>query len=74
MDPQKIEREALGLTPVRRAKPAPRLLEGLGALSPNEIDELSLDEAERRLKHLDEGQVQWVPAEEVYRKAQAWPR
>lgn len=71
MDPQTIEREALGLTPANRAKLAHELLESLDALSPEEIDELWLDEAERRLKELDAGCVQLVPAEEVYRKAQA---
>ena len=71
MDPQTIEREALGLTPANRAKLAHELLESLDALSPAEIDELWLDEAERRLKELDEGRAQLVPAEEVYRKAQA---
>lgn len=71
MDPKIIEREALGLTPARRAKLAHELLESLDTLSPEEIDELWLDEAERRLKELDDGHVQLVPAEEVYRKAQA---
>lgn len=71
MDPQTIEREALGLTPANRAKLAHELLESLDTLSPEEIDELWLDEAERRLKELDAGRVQLVPAEEVYRKAQA---
>lgn len=71
MDLQSIEREALGLAPVHCAKLAHELLESLDALSPKEIDELWLDEAERRLKALDAGQVQLVPAEEVYRKAQA---
>jgi putative addiction module component (TIGR02574 family) len=71
MDPKTIEREALGLTPANRAKLAHELLESLDTLSPEEIDELWLDEAERRLKELDDGRVQLVPAEEVYRKAQA---
>lgn len=71
MDLQSIEREALGLAPAHRAKLAHELLESLDALSPQEIDELWLDEAERRLKELDAGHVQLVPAEEVYRKAQA---
>lgn len=71
MDPQTIEREALGLAPANRAKLAHELLESLDALSPVEIDELWLDEAERRLKELDEGRAQLVPAEDVYRKAQA---
>lgn len=71
MDLKTIEREALGLTPANRAKLAYELLESLDALSPAEIDELWLDEAERRLKDLDEGRTQLVPAEEVYRKARA---
>lgn len=71
MDPQTIEREALSLTPANRARLAHELLESLDTLSPEEIDELWLDEAERRLKELDAGHVQLVPAEEVYRKAQA---
>jgi hypothetical protein len=54
MDLKTIEREALGLTPANRAKLAHELLESLDALSPAEIDELWLDEAERRLKDLDE--------------------
>ncbi len=71
MDLKTIEREALGLTPANRAKLAHELLESLDALSPAEIDELWLDEAERRLKDPDEGRTQLVPAEEVYRKARA---
>jgi putative addiction module component (TIGR02574 family) len=71
VDPQIIEREALGLTPANRARLAHELLESLDTLSPEEIDELWLDEAERRLKELDAGHVQLVPAKEVYRKAQA---
>lgn len=71
MDLQSIEREALGLAPTHRAKLAHELLESLDTLSPREIDELWLDEAERRLKELDTGNVQLIPAEEVYRKAQA---
>lgn len=71
MDPKTIEREALGLAPARRAKLAHELLESLDTLSPEEIDELWLDEAERRIKALDEGHAQLVPGEEVYREAQA---
>jgi putative addiction module component (TIGR02574 family) len=72
MNLQPIEREALGLAPAHRAKLAHELLESLDALSPEEMDELWLDESERRLQELDAGHVQLVPAEEVYRKAQAF--
>ncbi len=71
MDLRTIEREALGLAPAHRARLAHEFLERLDALSPPEIDELWLDEAQRRLEELDDGRVQLVPAEEVYRKAQA---
>lgn len=71
MDPQTIEREALGLAPMLRAKLAHELLESLDALSAQEIDELWLDEAQRRLQEIDDGRVRVVPAEDVYRKAQA---
>lgn len=71
MDLQTIKREALGLTADHRAKLAHELLESLDALSPKEIDELWLDEAERRLQALDAGHAELVPGEEVYLKAQA---
>jgi len=71
MDLRTIEREALGLAPAHRARLAHEFLESLGALSPQEIDELWLDEAQHRVKELDDGRAQLVPAEEVYRKAQA---
>ena len=71
MDRETLEREALGLPPDERAKLAHELLESLDELSPAELDVLWLDEAERRLKELDAGAVQVIPAEEVYRKARA---
>lgn len=74
MDLQTIEREALGLAAEHRAKLAHRLIERLDTLSPTEIDELWLDEAERRLKELEAGRARLVPGEKVYRKAQALPK
>ena len=40
-------------------------------LKPKEIEEDWLEEVHRRVKELDEGVVQPIPAEEVRRKAQA---
>ena len=71
MDLEALEREALNLPAADRAKLAHELLESLDSLSPTEIDELWLDESERRLKELDAGSVQLIPAEEVLRKARA---
>ena len=71
MDRETLEREALGLPAADRAKLAHELLESLDALSPAELDELWLDEAERRLKEFDAGSVELIPAEEVFRKARA---
>lgn len=71
MDLQTLEREALGLNPADRAKLAHDLLESLDTLSPDENEALWLDEAERRIAEIDAGKVQLIPAEEVYRKAQA---
>ena len=65
-----IKREALGLAPANRERLAHELIGSLDTLSAEEIDELWLDEAECRLKELDEGCVQLVPDEALYRKAQ----
>jgi putative addiction module component (TIGR02574 family) len=71
MDIQTLERELLSLPAADRAKLARELLESLDDLSPQEIETLWLDEAERRLKELDAGLVQAIPGEEVFRKARA---
>ncbi|HZP67984.1 MAG TPA: addiction module protein [Rudaea sp.] len=71
MDLQTLEREALNLPVADRAKLAHELLESLDSLSPQELDELWLDESERRLKEFDSSAVQSIPAEEVFRKARA---
>ena len=70
MDIQTLERELLSLPASDRAKLAHELLESLDDLSPAELETLWLDEAERRLKEHDKGQVQAIAAEEVLRKAQ----
>lgn len=54
------------LEPRERAELAERLLESLDQLSPAEIEELWLDEAERRSKEWDQGRVSGIPAEQVF--------
>ncbi|MGI8739749.1 MAG: addiction module protein [Gammaproteobacteria bacterium] len=71
MDSETIEREALDLPASDRAKLAQRLLLSLDDLSECELEQLWLDEAERRAHEIDQGLVQLVPAEEVSRKARA---
>lgn len=69
MDSTKIERDALHLGSTERAKLAQKLLLSLDNLPEAELDQLWLDEAERRAREIDKGRVQLIPAEEVSRKA-----
>lgn len=71
MNPTTIEREALHLPALDRAKLAHKLLLSLEDMSEPEIEEAWLDEAERRAAEIDQGLVQLIPAEEVSRKARA---
>ncbi len=69
MDFKSVEKQALGLPVPQRAKLAQELLASLDTLTPSEREQLWLDEAERRAKQLDSGEVVLVPREEVARKA-----
>lgn len=71
MDPTTIEREALHLPVLDRARLAHKLLLSLEDMSEPEIEQAWLDEAERRAAEIDQGLVQLIPAEEVSRKARA---
>lgn len=71
MDLETLEREALNLPASDRAKLAHELLESLDSLSPEQLDEAWLDDAERRLREIDSGAVELIPSEEVFRRAQA---
>ncbi len=64
-----LKTEALKLAPGARARLAERLLESLDALSPEEIEELWADEAERRVAEHRAGRTKTIPAEEVFAKA-----
>lgn len=63
-----LENEVLKLDPPARARLAEVLLRSLDELSEREIEELWLDEAERRERAWDAGEVQGVPAEQVMRE------
>ncbi|HVS00347.1 MAG TPA: addiction module protein [Thermoanaerobaculia bacterium] len=66
-----LEAEALKLRPDARAKLAASLLHSLEDLKEEEIEELWLDEAERRNREIEEGTLSEIPAEEVFREVRA---
>jgi len=63
-----LENEALRLDPRSRARLAERLIGSLDDLSEAEIEGLWLDEAERRERAWDAGEVEGIPAEQVLRE------
>jgi putative addiction module component (TIGR02574 family) len=69
MSTNKIESEALNLDIQARAKLAGKLLMSLDEPSASEVEQLWLDEAERRLDEYRAGKVQGVPANEVFQRA-----
>jgi hypothetical protein len=66
-----IEKEALHLPASECAGIAQNPLIKMENLLKIELDQLWLDEAERRVTDIDQGKVQLVPADEVSRKARA---
>ena len=69
MDFKSLEKEALERPTSERAKLARQLLESLDSLSEAELDDLWVDEAQRRAEQLDRGETDVVPGDEVARKA-----
>lgn len=63
-----LENEVLKLDPPNRARLAEVLLRSLDELSEKEIEALWLDEAERRERAWDAGEVKGIPAEQVMRE------
>jgi putative addiction module component (TIGR02574 family) len=61
-----LRTEALKLTPEARAALAHSLVLSLDDLSPEEIERLWLDEAERRDREMDEGGVAGISGDEVF--------
>jgi hypothetical protein len=67
-----IESAALDLEPERRARLAVRLIDSLDAnqrLSKDEIERIWLQEAEERLRQLESGETQPIPADQVFAEA-----
>jgi putative addiction module component (TIGR02574 family) len=71
MNTNTIEYEALRLPLNERANLAHKLLLSLESLAAPEIEQIWLDEAERRVNEIEQGLVQLIPAAEVSRKARA---
>ncbi len=63
-----LEDLALQLEPPARAKLAHRLLESLDALSETEVEALWVQQAERRLQALEAGELESIPADEVFQR------
>lgn len=68
MDFKSLEKEALQRPAAERAKLARQLLESLDSLSEAELDDLWLNEAQRRAEQLDRGEADAVSGEEVAKK------
>jgi hypothetical protein len=63
-----LETKVLKLDPPARARLAEVLLRSLDELSEREVEALWLDEAERRERAWDAGEVEGIPAEQVMRE------
>ena len=60
-----IIKDALSLPPGARAMLADHLLESLDAEAQKRIDTIWADEAERRVRAIDEGRSKLIPGDEV---------
>ena len=67
----KLEAKALKLPPEQRARLAERLISSLDQACDPNSEELWIREAERRLKELESGRVDGVPAERVIESARS---
>ncbi len=68
-DAESITQQALDLDLKERARLAARLLESLDGVSEEEIQELWLDEAERRIQEYRAGRMEAVVSDRVFREA-----
>lgn len=66
MNAAELVAEVLKLDPRSRAEVANRLLESLDELSEVELEAMWLEEAERRDRALDRGELKAIPAETVF--------
>jgi putative addiction module component (TIGR02574 family) len=68
MHPEKLETEIMKPSLEERAKLAERILLSLDAPSDEENLELWVQEAQRRLKNLQDGKAKTMPAADVFQK------
>ena len=68
MHPKKPETEVMKLRFEERAKPAESILLRLDAPSVEENQQLWVQEAQRRLKSLQDGKAKTMPAADVFQK------
>jgi len=68
MEPADLVVEALKLEPRTRAEIARQLLASLDELSEAEVEEVWLDEADRRDAAVESGQLSSIPAAQVFRE------
>jgi putative addiction module component (TIGR02574 family) len=66
-----IAAEALRLPIKERAELASRLLDSLDELSEEESDQLWVEEAERRYADYQAGEIEAIPADEVFARLRA---
>ena len=71
---EEISKEALELPPGSKVLLAEQLIESIGAPERQRIEALWAEEIERRLQEFDEGKVQAIPGEEVFRRIRARAR
>ena len=69
-DVESITQQALDLDLKERARLAERLLKSLDGISEDEIQELWLDEAERRIQEYRAGRMEAVVSDQVFREAE----
>ncbi len=67
-DSRKIEKQAQELSATERARLAMALIESLDQGQDEDVEELWLDEAERRLENYRAGLVEAIPADKVFEK------
>ena len=65
---EELAKETMQLDIEDRALLAGKLLLSLDEPTPSEVERLWLNEAERRLESYRSGQVQGIPADEVFRR------
>ena len=71
VNPEELKAEALRLAPEARAELAHALLKSLEDLSESEIESLWIEEALRRDKEFDSGEIPMRRAEDVLRDARS---